>query len=136
MRSLARSIRRPDKGGEPLPTVYLTFEQNQVAFRRGEVAMIAGQPGSGKSSMGVDIARKVGVPTLYFSADSTELTMASRLAAVLTGKTTHECERDILADPMAASRLFQNVDHIRWCFESAPSFEYIALEVEAFEEVW
>jgi replicative DNA helicase len=136
MRSLARSIRRPDKGGEPLPTVYHTLEKAGVHFRRGEVAMLAGPPGAGKSTIGVDIAVKVGVPTLYFSADSTELTMASRLGSMLTRGDVLDIEQMILRDPQWAGDLLARVDHIRWVFDSAPSFGDIGLEVEAFEEVW
>jgi replicative DNA helicase len=96
VRSLARSIRRPDKGGEPLPTIYRTFDAAGVLLRRGEVTMVAAPPGAGKSSLGVDIAFKAKVPTLYFSADSTELTMASRLAATITGRYLFDVEQEIL----------------------------------------
>lgn len=136
MRSLSRSIRRPDKGGEPLPTVYRTFENQGVWFRRGEVTMIAAPPGAGKSSLGVDVAVKINRPTLYFSADSTELTMASRLAASLTGRYLFDVEQQILREPAWAGDLLRQVDHIRWSFDSSPTFNDIGAEVEAFEEVW
>lgn len=136
MRSLARSIRRPDKGGEPLPTVYHTFDQAGVFLRRGETTMLAGAPGSGKSSVGVDIAVKTKVPTLYFSADSTELTMASRLGSMLTRRELQEVEQMILQNPVWAGDMLGGVDHIRWVFDSAPTFGDIGSEVEAFEEVW
>ena len=136
MRSLARSIRRPDKGGEPLPTVYRTFDAAGVLFRRGEVTMVAAPPGAGKSSLGVDVAFKAKVPTLYFSADSTELTMASRLASTITGRYLFDVEQEILRDPQWAGELLRSADHIRWSFDSSPAFDDIGLEVEAFEEVW
>lgn len=136
MRSLARSIRRPDKGGDPLPSVYRTFEARGVLLRRGEVTMVAAPPGAGKSSLGVDLAAKIGRPTLYFSADSTELTMASRLAAQLTGRLLFDVEQQILQDPEWAGRLLRGMDHIRWSFDSSPTFDDIGGEMEAFEEVW
>jgi replicative DNA helicase len=136
VRSLARSIRRADKGGEPLPTIYRTFDAAGVLFRRGEVTMIAAPPGAGKSSLGVDVAFKAKVPTLYFSADSTELTMASRLAATITGRYLFDVEQEILRDPAWAGDLLKKADHIRWSFDSSPAFDDIGLEVEAFEEVW
>lgn len=99
--------------------------------------MVAAPPGAGKSSLGLDIALKIQQPTLYFSADSTELTMATRLGATLTGRYLFDVEQQILADPEWASRLLKgNADHIRWSWESSPTFEEIGLEVEAFEEVW
>jgi len=98
--------------------------------------MIAAPPGAGKSSLGLDIAAKIKRPTLYFSADSTELTMASRIGATLTSRYLFDVEQQILQDPLWASTVLRAVDHIRWSFDSAPTFEEIALEVEAFEEVW
>lgn len=98
--------------------------------------MIAAPPGAGKSSLGVDLAYKVKVPTLYFSADSTELTMASRLASTLTGRYLFDVEQNILRDPEWAGTLLRQADHIRWVFDSAPSFDDIGAEVQAFEEVW
>ncbi len=136
MRSLARSIRRPDKGGEPLPTVYATFEQNGVQLRRGDVTMVAAVPGVGKSSLAVDIAIKTKRPTLYFSADSAELTMASRVGATVTGRYLFDVEQEIVRDPEWAARTLKDVDHVRWSFDSELAFEDIAEEVEAFEEVW
>lgn len=137
MRSLARSIRRPDKGGAPLPTVYRTFDAKGVFIRRGEITMVAAQPGAGKSSLGLDIALKAKVPTLYFCADSTELTMASRLASTITGRYLFDTEQAILKDPEWGARLMrEHGSHISWVFDSSPSFDDIGQEVEAFEEVW
>jgi replicative DNA helicase len=136
VRSLARSIRRADKGGEPLPTVYESFERAGIFLRRGEVTMVAAPPGAGKSSLGLDIAAKIKRPTLYFSADSTELTMATRLGSTLTGRFMFDVEQQILRDPEWAGQLLREVDHIRWSFDSAPTFDDIGLDVEAFEETW
>lgn len=98
--------------------------------------MVAAPPGAGKSSLGLDIATKIKRPTLYFSADSTELTMATRLGASITGRYMFDVEQQILKDPEWASGLLRQVDHIRWSFDSAPTFDEIDLEVMAFEEVW
>lgn len=98
--------------------------------------MVAAPPGAGKSSLGMDIAAKIKRPTLYFSADSTELTQAARLGATLTGRYMFDVEQQIMADPEWAAQVLKAVDHIRWSFESSPTFDDIGLEVEAFEEVW
>ena len=47
MRTLARAVGSKDIGGEPLPTVFRTFDANKVVLRRAEVSMIAGTPGAG-----------------------------------------------------------------------------------------
>lgn len=98
--------------------------------------MVAAPPGAGKSALGLDVAAKTKVPTLYFSADSTELTMAARLAAGLTGRYLFDVEQQIIRDPEWAGGLLRQMDHIRWSFDSSPSFDDIGHEVEAFEEVW
>ncbi len=51
MRTLARAVGSKDIGGEPLPTVFRTFDVNKIVIRRAEVSMIAGTPGAGKSTL-------------------------------------------------------------------------------------
>lgn len=99
--------------------------------------MVAAPPGAGKSSLGVDVAVKAKVPTLYFSADSTELTMASRIAAGYTGRLLFDVEQQVIQEPEWAAGIIRKVaDHIRWSFDSSPAFEDISEEVAAFEEEW
>jgi ABC-type iron transport system FetAB ATPase subunit len=50
MRLLSRAIRTASAGGATLPTVWRSLLEQQIAFRRGEVSMIAGPPGAGKST--------------------------------------------------------------------------------------
>ena len=56
MKTLSRSVGRPDIGGEPMPTVFRTFETNQIVIRRSEVSVIAGTPGAGKSTLALALA--------------------------------------------------------------------------------
>ena len=56
MRTLARAVGGKDIGGEPLPSVFRTFDANKVVIRRSEVSMIAGTPGAGKSTLALAIA--------------------------------------------------------------------------------
>ena len=56
MKTLSRAVGRPDIGGEALPTVFRTFEANQITLRRAEVSMIAGTPGAGKSTLALALA--------------------------------------------------------------------------------
>ena len=51
MRTLVRSVGRSDIGGEPLPSVFKSFESNKIILRRAEVSMLAGTPGVGKSTV-------------------------------------------------------------------------------------
>lgn len=50
--------------------------------------MLAGPPGAGKTNTAIIAVVRMGIPTLYFSADSDEDTMATRTAAALTGHPT------------------------------------------------
>lgn len=61
-------------------------------FRKGEVVMIAGRSGSGKSAFAMWLAAMFNVPTLYFSADMSPYQASVRLACCATGMTTSEVE--------------------------------------------
>jgi predicted ATP-dependent serine protease len=137
MRTLARAIGNTDIGGEPLPTVFKTFEVNKVVIRRSEISMIAGTPGAGKSTLALAIALRAKVPTLYISADTNAHTMAMRLLSMIINKPQNEAER-LLAENVEQSQKVINDSsgHIFWSFESAPTLSDLDQEVEAFEELW
>ena len=116
MRTLARAVGSKDIGGEPLPTVFRTFEINKIVFRRAEISMIAGTPGAGKSSVALAIALKAKVPTLYVSADTNAHTMAMRLLSMITGKTQSDVEI-LLETEVATSRKVIN-EHAQHIFLS------------------
>ena len=81
MRTLVRSVGRASLGGEPLPSPFKAFENNQIIIRRAEVSMFAGAPGAGKSTLALALALKMKVPTLYISADTNAHTMAMSLVS-------------------------------------------------------
>ena len=137
MRTLARAVGGKDIGGEPLPSVFRTFDANKVVIRRSEVSMIAGTPGAGKSTLALAIALRAKVPTLYVSADTNAHTMAMRLLSMITGKSQSDSEV-MLNDDIEGSRktINDSSGHIFWSFESAPTLADLDQEVEAFEELW
>jgi predicted ATP-dependent serine protease len=137
MRTLARAVGTKDIGGEPLPSVFRTFDINKVIFRRSEVSMIAGTPGAGKSTLALAVALRSKVPTLYVSADTNAHTMAMRLLSMITGKSQSDAEA-LLNDDVAGSRqtINDSSGHIFWSFESAPTLADLDQEVQAFEELW
>ena len=137
MRTLARAVGSKDIGGEPLPTVFRTFDTNKVVLRRAEVSMIAGTPGAGKSTLALAIALRTKVPTLYVSADTNAHTMAMRLLSMITGKSQSDAEV-MLVEQVDESRKIINdhSGHIFWSFESAPTLADLDMEVSAFEELW
>lgn len=137
MRTLARAVGTKDIGGEPLPSVFRTFDINKVIFRRSEVSMIAGTPGAGKSTLALAIALRAKVPTLYVSADTNAHTMAMRLLSMITSKSQSDAEH-MLNEDIEGSRktINDSSGHIFWSFESAPTLADLDQEVEAFEELW
>jgi predicted ATP-dependent serine protease len=137
MRTLARAVGSKDIGGEPLPTIFRTFEANKVVIRRAEISMIAGTPGAGKSTLALALALRAKVPTLYISADTNAHTMAMRLLSMITSKPQGDAELMLNNDVEGSRKIINEASgHIFWSFESAPTLSDIDQEVLAFEELW
>ena len=135
MKTLTRSVGRPEIGGEPLPPVFRTFDHNQISIRRSEVSMIAGEPGAGKSTLALAMALRMNVPTLYLSADTNAHTMAMRLYSMITGESQQQAEIAIEKNPEEAKRKLSLASHIYWSFDSSPNFGDLDDEVMAIEEL-
>jgi len=135
MKTLTRSVGRPEIGGEPLPSVFRTFEDNQIAVRRSELSMIAGEPGAGKSTLALAMALRMRVPTLYLSADTNAHTMAMRLYSMISGESQSEAEKVISDNPVLAKQRLSLANHIYWSFDSSPNLGDLDDEVTAIEEV-
>lgn len=134
MKTLSRSVGRPDIGGEPMATVFRTFDTNQIVFRRSEVSIIAGTPGAGKSTLALALALRMQAPTLYVSADTNAHTMAMRLYSMIEGVSQSEAERIISNEPDLAKEKLSLAKHIYWSFDSSPSLNDLDDEVTALEE--
>jgi RecA-family ATPase len=134
MRLLSRAIRTASQGGATLPVVWHSLAAQQISFRYGEVSMIAGPPGAGKSTLALSLAVKAKVPTLYISADTHSHTMSLRLLALLTGKPQSEVEPLMEQDRDWAAQMLKPADHIMWEFDSAPSLKDIEESVLAVRE--
>lgn len=132
------SFKRPPNpertGGAKLPMPFGGLDKLGVSFRRSEVVLIAGTPGAGKSTFAHIIAVKSEVPTLYIAADTSEWTMRVRTLATLSGLTQAEAEAGMLDTP--DPEWWSGIDHIAWSFEAGPTVDYIALEAEAYAEVF
>lgn len=90
----------------------------------GQVIMIAGRSGSQKSGFALWFVDELNLPTLYFSADMSAATAATRIACKRLGATKEQVERKMLAggesrqeclDAMADSNItFSFGSPIRW----------------------
>jgi AAA domain len=126
------------KDATPLPTVaeLLPLHELGVLPRLGQMLMVVGQPGAGKSTFALWYAFKLGLPTLYFSADMAAHTATTRLGALVTGERVSFVADaiegggiDFIQDELSSSK-------IQWCFDSSPSLEDIADELAGYVELW
>lgn len=136
MRSLDRAVRSIKKNTMSVPSPFKTWTDSQISIRRGEVSMIAGPPGAGKSTVALAIAVRSGVPTLYASADSHESTMAIRSLSMATGIRQSEVEQAMTDNPQWASDMLkENVSHIRWMFDASPTLADLEDEISVYREL-
>lgn len=135
MRTLTRAVTQTRKGGAALPEVFTAFTEAGISIRRGEISMIAAQPGAGKSTLALKLALTANVPTVYFSADTHAHTMAIRTIAMLSGYQQHVVEQYMITNPDWAQDILTQAGHIRWCFDPAPSMQDIEEEIEVYREI-
>ena len=134
MRLLSRAIKTASQGGATLPTVWQSLASQQIMFRYGELSMIAGPPGAGKSTFALALAVQAGVPTLYVSADTHSHTMSLRMLAMLTHKPQSEVEPLMEKDREWAAQMLKPADHVMWEFDSAPTLKDIEDSILATRE--
>ena len=75
MRTLARAAKRPADTGGFLPPVFHPLENAGIRVREGTATYIAGVPGSMKTGLTLYWVGRLGLPALYFSADSEDFEM-------------------------------------------------------------
>lgn len=104
-----------------------------MKFRRGQVTLVAGSPGAGKSALATTLALYVDVPTIYFSADSDKMTFGSRAMAAALGILLNDAEELLLEkNEEAISRLDRTTGHIWVNFDPAPTPKDIDEEIDCF----
>jgi len=135
LKSLTRNVGRRERAGTALPLPFTTLTNVGVQIRQSELTLVAGQPGSGKSSLALSVAVHANVPTLYICADTSEQTMRTRTAAMLTGMKMSEAEARMFNDIPWAQSVFDQTQHIAWSFDATPSLFGIEEEILAYEEV-
>lgn len=141
MQSLEGAIGKGGAALHPLPSVFQSFGARKMLFLPGELSMIAGQPGAGKSSIAlwhaVNWAQR-GVCGIYFSADSSALVQGARALAMIShGVSVDEAERLLEGrDEGALDDLHDKLGGLSWCFESSISYGLMEAEIFAYMEKW
>lgn len=131
----ARAVLTPQQAAPTVQLNWPSFAERGIAFPKGALTLIAGPPGSGKSSLALQLAVDSGVPCLYLSADTTRHTVYKRLLAMLTGLTQPEAAVAMDDDREWASQVLQRAGNIWIDDDSSPTLEKIELLIEAFREV-
>lgn len=124
---------------EPLPDVF-GLAKHGIQLRRGQVTMVAAQPNDGKSLLtlwAVIQWAKLGLRTMYFSADTDELTTLRRASATVTGEPQANIESWMqdgwgeVEEALAGLR-----GRVSFSFETDPTFQHIHEELVADWEAW
>ena len=136
MLRLENALKRTRGQAPVVPGMFASLSAMQVAIRRGEVSMIAGPPGAGKSTLALALAVRANVPTIYCSADTHSHTMSLRLVAMLTNTEQQQVEAYMHSHPEWVREQLAAAAHIRWSFDSAPSIRSIEDELAAHEEAF
>jgi RecA-family ATPase len=138
MRSLLQVVRGTSEAGRDLPEILPALTAATIKFRRGQLHVIAGQPGRGKTLMSLWYGIKSNCETLYFSADSDEGTIANRASAVLLNKTVDEIKsmRQTEAVTVIEDELFELSKRLRLQPDPHPDIDAIFEEVESYVELF
>lgn len=127
----------------PLLSPFSVLNASEVFIRRGQLTLIAGGPGTGKSAFtqallqrGDDQGRHNSV--LYFSADSDAATMHKRAAAIATGWDQSEIERMIAEGNHAGidTTVNEATAHMRFDYRSAPDESDVLNSLYAYAQTY
>lgn len=143
MKSLLKAVLKEDHAGEPIPLPFKSWADAGIGFWRGDLAMLAGPPGIGKSTVALTIGARNGLPTLYFSADSSEATQSVRIVSMMSGVPVKSVKAQV--DEMGKRAFFSQdwvvdamsrASHIKWNYKSQPTLNDLDEEIAAFTLVW
>ena len=140
---ITQGQRKNREAGKPIHCPINIMNQTETFIRRGQFAIIAGGPGTGKSALTQAILQRGNDKgavntTMYFSADSDASTMFKRSAAIATGYDMSFI--DSMVREGKASELFGIVDsktsHMKFSYGSSPDVDDVKREVLAYETVY
>lgn len=134
-----RSLDSGVEAGEALPAVWKTLANSGIHIMRGDVTMIAGPPGCGKSMLALQNAIKSEVPTLYLMMDMNRYLTAVRVAAMVSGEPISRLQ-DEMKDPAKREKyrglIATKCENLYIAYASRPSPDQVKELELAFEECW
>lgn len=139
MRSLLKAVLKEDHSGEPIPLPFKSWTDAGMGFWRGDLVMLAGPPGIGKSTVALTVGARNGLPTLYFSADSSETTQFVRVVSMFSGiaARTVKQQMDVMGKEQFCSQEWvidavRRSSHIKWNYKPQPTLKDVDDEIDAF----
>jgi RecA-family ATPase len=137
--SLRKFASRSGKTGRALPDPFPSFALNRITFRRGATSMLAGNPGSFKSILALNMLvfwARTGLNVMYFSADSDEYTVARRVSAIMTGDADEMVEQRFAAGESGRyAGALSTLGSVRLVYR-ATDMDGIAIQLRSFEAVY
>jgi len=137
MLTASRALQKARSTGHPLPEVPELAALYAAGCRpkRGQMLLLTGMPKAGKSLFGLWWAKKMGLSTLYVSADMDSHEALTRLAASETGTPSDKVAEHLL-DEDGAEYYADAVEDIpiQWVFDSAPSLWDLEEELDCYVE--
>lgn len=136
MFSLLQSARIRGSAGIPLPNPFRALSAKGTDLLRGQLALVAAGPGTGKSAFTLTWALKSRAPCLYFSADSDAFTQLTRSISIMTGTHLEDSAKAVLSGDLGeAAKVLSDVP-IRFNYSASPTLDDIELSMQAYEEVY
>lgn len=143
MLRLSQARRKDSNAGQPIENPFSVIHSTESHIRRGQLTLIAGGPGTGKTAVlhnilqrgnGKDGDEKRVNSVLYFSADSDANTIFKRAVAIETGWEQSEIERLLREGRQAEldAIVDQAAGHFEWSFRSSPDDNDVRNEVEGY----
>lgn len=129
MLSIAQAATRRGSAGQPLPGMYSPLEARGVQVCRGQLSLVVGPPGAGKSLFAMNYMVRANVPSLAFLLDIDQLSAAARFGSILTGDKFGYVKANIdsYGETLSSLRDTQVVFH-------ALDMDDIRRQVDAFEQ--
>lgn len=137
MLTFAQGARLDSARSTSLPPVWQSWDKASITLRRGQVCMVAGAPGQGKTLLSLCYAVKAKVPTLLICADTDRATLLARMACAITGDTFGAVEKGLASNAGREYYLdsLAELGHIWMSTDSAPSIRDIDEELHCFAQI-
>lgn len=131
-------LTRGARGGSFAPGLavpYPALVSAGLRLRRGQTSLTVAAPGVGKSQLWANLAQRMRVPTLYWSADTDQTDVTIRTLAMWLNLSVAEIEEKIDQDwyrDWAFEQLGTRADHVEWVFDSVITGKHAGERLNAF----